>query len=74
MALRPLISLIAEQLADGMASGVIRRGEPQRMAALVYNLVATTVHTELLSAEAALEDREHLAAELWEFCRRAVSA
>lgn len=74
VALQPLISLIAEQLADGMAAGVVRHGDPQRMAALVYNLVSTTVHTELLSGDAGREERERLAAELWEFCQRAVGA
>ncbi len=73
VALRPLISLIAEQLADGMAAGVVRDGDPQRLASLLYNLVSTTVHTELLSPRTARADREQLAAEIWEFCRRAVA-
>lgn len=73
-ALQPLISLIADQLSDGMAAGEVRQGDPQRMASMVYNLVATTVHTELLSPESARADREKLAADIWEFCRRAVAA
>jgi AcrR family transcriptional regulator len=76
-ALRPLIALIAAQLADGMETGVVRKGDPQRMAALVYNLVSTTVHTALLAEEATQQDftrREILAAEIWEFCRRAIAA
>lgn len=72
VALQPLISLIAEQLSDGMAAGVVREGDARRMASLVYNLVSTTVHTELLSTEAARANREQLASEIWEFCRRAV--
>ena len=74
VALRPLISLMVEQISDGMAAGLVREGDPRRMASLVYNLVSTTVHTELLSPEAARADREHLAAEIWEFCRRAIAA
>lgn len=73
-ALRPLLSLIAEQLSDGMAVGVVRDGDPRRLASLVYNLVSTTVHTELLSPVTARADREQLADEIWEFCRRAVAA
>jgi AcrR family transcriptional regulator len=72
-ALQPLISLIAEQLSEGMAAGAVRQGDPQRLASLVYNLVSTTVHTELLSPEPARADREQLAAEIWEFCRGAVA-
>ena len=74
VALRPLIRVIAEQLADGMAVGVVRDADPWRLASLVYNLVSTTVHTELLSPETAGADREQLAQEIWEFCRRAVIA
>lgn len=76
-ALSPLIALIAEQLSDGMATGSVRSGNPQRLATLVYNLVSTTVHTELLSQESAQPDRAHraqLAADIWEFCRRAIVA
>jgi AcrR family transcriptional regulator len=74
IALLPLISLMAEQLSDGMTEGVVRDGEPLRMASLIYNLVSTTVHRELLSPEAAWADRELLAAEIWEFCRCAIAA
>jgi AcrR family transcriptional regulator len=77
VALRPLITLIAEQLSNGMAVGLVRDGAPQRLAALVYNLVSTTVHTELLAQEGARPDRARrtqLAADIWEFCRRAIAA
>ena len=50
---------------------------PALQAALIYNLVSTTVHTELLTDESAQPDqqrREKLAQEIWEFCRRAISA
>ena len=76
-ALRPLVNLIAEQLADGMKAGLVREYAPQRLAALVYNLVSTTVHTELLAEETARPDRARraqLAADIWEFCRRAIAA
>lgn len=76
-ALRPLIDLIARQLAAGMDAGMVRRAEPERMAVLVYNLVSTTVHTELLAAEGQAVDparRRELAGDIWEFCRRAIIA
>lgn len=75
-ALSPLLAVITRQLSDGMETGVIRGGDPQRMAALVYNLVSTTVHTELLAQESARPDRAQrarLAEDIWEFCRRAVT-
>jgi AcrR family transcriptional regulator len=76
-ALSPLLSLIAQQLSEGMAAGSVRRDDPQRLASLVYNLVSTTVHTELLTQKTARPDwnkRVQLATETWEFCRRAIAA
>ena len=76
-ALDPLIALIAEQLLRGMEVGSVRDCAPQRLAMFVYNLVATTVHTELLAREATRRDRARrlqLAADLWEFCRCAIAA
>lgn len=76
-AVSPLIDLIATILSDGMAEGQVRAGPPSWMALLVYNLVSTTVHSQLLAEEAAIPDRQHreeLAAEIWEFCRRAIAA
>jgi AcrR family transcriptional regulator len=76
-ALSPLHAVITQHLSDGMQAGCIRRDDPQRMAALVYNLVSTTVHTELLANETARPDRvrrARLAADIWEFCRRAIAA
>ncbi len=75
-ALEPLMTLLAEQLADGMAVGKIRPADPARLAIFIYNLVATTMHTELIAQEAVgspRERRDRLADELWEFCRRAVA-
>ena len=77
VALAPLLALIAQQLADGMAMGSVRAGDPQRLATLVYNLVSTTVHTALLAEESARLNRAQqarLASEIWEFCRRAIAA
>jgi AcrR family transcriptional regulator len=76
-ALNPLITLIAEQLASGMEAGSVRNGAPQRLASLLYNLVSTTVHTELLAHEGSRPDRARqteLARDIWEFCRRAIAA
>lgn len=76
-ALAPLLALIAEQLRAGIAAGVVRPCDPDIQAALIYNLVSTTVHTELLAGEAGTRDRERslaLAGEIWEFCRRAIMA
>jgi AcrR family transcriptional regulator len=73
-ALEPLIHLIAEELSAGMERGVVRQGDARRMARLVYNLVSTTVHTELLSRDTAQADREQLATEIWIFCRHAIEA
>jgi hypothetical protein len=77
VALDPLITLIAEQLSSGMEAGLVRQGAPQRLAALLYNLVSTTVHTELLAHEGSRPDRARqtqLATDIWEFCRRAIAA
>jgi AcrR family transcriptional regulator len=76
-AIAPLIELITRELASGMDQGRVRRAPPERLAMLVYNLVSTTVHTELLAEEGAPPNRrrrEQLAAEIWEFCRRAIAA
>lgn len=76
-ALSPLMSLIAQQLEDGMQAGLVRRDSATQLATLVYNLVATTVHTELLAHESLRPDplrRQQLAHDLWEFCRRAIAA
>lgn len=76
-ALKPLLAVIAQHLSDGMEVGSVRSDDPQRMAALTYNLLSTTVHMELLAQESAEPDRierARLAADIWEFCRRAISA
>lgn len=75
-ALSPLLTLIAQQLADGMQAGLVSHHDPQRLATLVYNLVSTTVHTELLTQQSTPPDwvrRVQLATDIWEFCRRAIA-
>ena len=75
--LAPLLALISRQLSQGMDEGLVRRCAPERLAALVYNLVATTVHTELLTQQMARRDsasRQQLANDIWDFCRGAISA
>lgn len=76
-ALSPLIDLIAEQVRAGVRTGQFRSCEPELQARLIYNLIATTVHTELIAEENGRSDREgrrRLAEEIWEFCRRAIVA
>lgn len=74
-ALAPLIGLIAAQIAAAMAAGAARDGDPERMATLIYNLVSTTVHKELLAGETRTveTDRGRLAEELWAFCHGAIA-
>lgn len=74
-ALRPLLTLIADLLEKGMAAGVVRATSPATLAMLVYNLVSTTVHAELLAEDDGVADharRMALANDLWDFCRRAI--
>jgi AcrR family transcriptional regulator len=76
-AVSPLITLISDQLSQGMDAGVVRRDTPQMLAALIYNVVSTTTHMELLSHEKVAPDQARriaLADEIWEFCRRAIAA
>jgi AcrR family transcriptional regulator len=76
-ALEPLIALIARQIEEAMQAGMVRQGDPLRFALLIYNLTATTVHTELITAEiypVPAERRRQLGRELWEFCRQAIAA
>lgn len=76
-ALQPLLTVFAEQLAAGMACGKIREAAPEQLAAFMYNLAATTAHGAILSGErdeSAQSNRAQLADEVWEFCRRAITA
>lgn len=75
-ALSPLLNLIAETVARGIERGQFRKCDPALQATLIYNLVSTTVHTELLAEESATDQKQgqKLANEIWEFCRRAIVA
>lgn len=76
-ALRPLLDLIAAQVSEGIRTGQCREADPDLQARLVYNLVATTAHIELIASDSAGSDRERrraLAENLWDFCRRAIVA
>lgn len=75
VALAPLLGMISGHIADGIAAGEVRQGDPAKLARLVYNIVSTTVHTELLAEEGGIPDRAaraRLAEELWDFCARAL--
>jgi AcrR family transcriptional regulator len=75
-ALAPLRALFVELLQAGIAAGEMRAGDADLRASLIYNLVSTTAHTELLAEEGEAPDhdrRRRLAAEVWEFCRRAIA-
>lgn len=77
IALRPMLDLLSAQVALGIRSGQLRPCDPQIQATLIFHLVSTTTHTELLVHEGKQPDAERrrkLAAETWEFCRRAIIA
>jgi len=75
-ALRPLLALITEQIDRGIRKGAFREADPALQATLVYNLVSTTTHTELLKEDGApdRDGREALAGYIWDFCRRAITS
>lgn len=76
-AVSPLVDLIETQLNDGVAAGQVREASMHRLAVLVYNVVSSTVHTELLAEESVRPDperRKQLAEDIWDFCRRAIAA
>jgi len=75
-ALRPLLQVIADQISEGIRTGQLRQCDPVLQATLIYNLVATTIHPELLMEGAGLRSGrgQLLADEIWEFCRRAIVA
>lgn len=76
-ALSPLLNLMTEIVAEGIAAGAFRPSDPALQARLLYNLVSNTLHTELLAEPNARLDRARrkaMADEIWEFCRRAIAA
>jgi AcrR family transcriptional regulator len=76
-ALSPLVDLIAEQVSEGIRTGQVRPDcDPGLTGRLIYNLVATTTHTELIAEEQTGADRakrEALAGTMWDFCQRAIA-
>ncbi len=71
----PLIALIERQIVDGVADGSLKSDAPRMSAVLLYNLVSTTVHSELLTKLSQRHDparREELARQIWNFCARAL--
>ena len=75
-ALRPLLSLIAAQVSEGIRLGQFRVCDADLQAALIFNLVAMTLHSELLVESAPTDHaaRRKLAEDIWDFCRRAIVA
>lgn len=76
-AIAPLIDVIADILHGGMEQGAVRHTDPHRLALLVYNLISTTVHAELLAEELgqpSFDRRRNLAEEIWLFCNGAVAS
>lgn len=76
-AIEPLVDLIRNIVMEGMELGQWQSPAPERAARFVYNLVSTTVHTELLdpSSQRLLpEERVALADQLTTFCLRALAA
>jgi AcrR family transcriptional regulator len=76
-ALRPLLAVIADRISAGIRAGQVRDCDPALQATLIYNLIASTVHIELLVEESggpATYRRQKLGDEIWEFCRGAIAA
>lgn len=76
-ALAPLLGVIADRISAGIRAGQLRDADPALQATLIYNLIASTVHIDLLlqeSGEQVNYRRQRLADEIWEFCRRAIVA
>lgn len=76
-AVRPLIDLIAELLTEGVAAGQFQCAAIEASASLMYNLVSTTVHAEILASEGGeidVERRRQLAEDIWAFCCHGVGA
>ena len=74
---RPLIDLIAELLTEGVAAGQFRCAAIEASASLLYNLVSTTVHAEMLASEGGAIDaarRRRLAEDIWAFCCNGLGA
>lgn len=76
-AIEPLVDLIRRIVVEGMELGQWQSPAPERSARFVYNLVSTTVHTEVLDPgpqRLASDEREALADQLTRFCLGALSS
>jgi AcrR family transcriptional regulator len=76
-AVRPLINLIAELMTEGAAMGAFQCGAIDATASLLYNLVSTTVHAEILASDGGVinvERRRRLANDIWAFCCNGIGA
>lgn len=72
-AIEPFVELLTELVQEGMAAGVVRPGDPRRLAVLIHHLVSAQIHGVLLGTVGA-EDSEQTGEELWQFCLRAIRA
>ena len=73
VAIEPFVALLTEQVEAGMKTGVIRPGDPRRLAVLIHHLVSGQIHGMLLGTVAE-DDSERSGEELWQFCLRAIRA
>lgn len=76
-ALQPLLDFIAELVTEGIRAGQLRSCDPVLQASLIYNLVATTLHTRLMAKDTITGPElpgDELARGIWEFCRGAIIA
>lgn len=78
MALSPLLRIIAGQIEAGIRTGQLRDCDPGLQAQLIYNLVASTLHLDVMIEESGGEGvnlrRQRLADEIWDFCRGGIVA
>jgi AcrR family transcriptional regulator len=77
-ALSPLLRIIADRIAAGIGTGQLRDCDPELQAQLIYNLVASTLHLDLMIEDSGGEGtnirRRRLADEIWDFCRGGIVA
>lgn len=72
-ALGPLLRIMAGRIEVGIGTGQLRDCDPALQAQLIYNLVASTLHLDLMIEESGGAGinlrRQRLADEIWDFCR-----
>jgi AcrR family transcriptional regulator len=75
--LQPLLDVISAQIGEGIRAGEVRDCDPEFHAALIYNLVATTMHSYVMLRDTDQPSHmlpERISEQLWEFCCRAIAA